>query len=188
MLLDKLNTLRVRYQELISELSKPEVLSDQRTASKLGRELRNIEGVLPMIDEYEESLKSIDEAKSIIDKGGDSDFVDLAREELSELENRIEELEHELMLALIPPDPDEGKDVIVEIRAGTGGEEAALFASELYRMYSRFAERNKLKMNGVSFNETGLGGFKEVTFELSGDEAYSMMKFESGVHRVQRVP
>ncbi len=188
MLLDKLNTLRVRYQELIAELSKPEVLSDQRTASKLGRELRNIEGVLPMIDEYEESLKSIDEAKSIIDKGGDSDFVDLAREELSELETRIEELEHELMLALIPPDPDEGKDVIVEIRAGTGGEEAALFASELYRMYSRFAERNKLKMHGVSFNETGLGGFKEVSFELSGDEAYSMMKFESGVHRVQRVP
>ncbi len=188
MLLDKLNTLRNRYKELVVELSKPEVLSDQQTASRLGRELRNIENILPLMDEYEESLKSIEEARSIIEKSPDADFVELAREELSELEGRVEELEHKLTIALIPPDPDEGKDVIVEIRAGTGGEEAALFAAELYRMYLRFAERNKLKVSGLSSNPTGLGGFKEVTFELSGDDAYSLMKFESGVHRVQRVP
>lgn len=188
MLLDKLNSLRKRYKELVEELSRPEVLSDQRKASSLGREMKNIEEVLPLMDEYEEALKSIEEAKSIIDKSEDSDFVDLARDELSELQERVEQLEDRLTLAIIPPDPDEGKDVIVEIRAGTGGDEAALFAAELYRMYSRFAERNKLKLSGLDSNPTGLGGFKEISFELSGDDAYSLMKFESGVHRVQRVP
>lgn len=188
MLLDKLNTLRNRYKELVAELSKPGVFSDQQTASKLGRELRNIEEILPLIDKYEESLESIKEARSIIEKSIDTDFVELAREELSEEERRVEELEHKLTIALIPPDPDEGKDVIVEIRAGTGGEEAALFAAELYRMYLRFAERNKLKVSGLDSNPTELGGFKEISFELSGNDAYSLMKFESGVHRVQRVP
>jgi peptide chain release factor 1 len=188
MLLDKLNSLRKRYSEIVEELSKVEVLSDQRTASSLGRELRNIDNVMPLIDEYESSLKSIDEAKAIIAKSNDGELVELAREELSEFEVRIDELEHELMMALIPPDPDDGKDVIVEIRAGTGGEEAALFASELYRMYMLFAERNRLKVNNLDSNPTELGGFKEVVFELIGNDAYSLMKFESGVHRVQRVP
>lgn len=188
MLLDKLFSLRHRYSELVEELSKQAVLSDQRMASSLGRELRNIENVMPLIDEYEESLISIDEAKAIIAKSDDGELVELARDELSELEARIDELEHELTLALIPPDPDDGKDVIVEIRAGTGGEEAALFASELYRMYMLFAERKRLKVNNLDSNPTELGGFKEVVFELTGNDAYSLMKFESGVHRVQRVP
>jgi len=188
MLLDKLQSLRNRYEELIEEFSKPEVLSDSRTASRLGKELRKIEETLPLIDEYELSLQSIGEAEAIIEKGDDVDLIELAKEELPGLKQRIVELEHELTIALIPPDPNESKDVIVEIRAGTGGDEAALFASELFRMYLRFAERNRLAASVVNSNTTELGGIKEITFELTGNNAYSLLKFESGVHRVQRVP
>ena len=188
MLIDKLNTLRNRYKELAEELSKPEILSDARTASRLGKELRNIEQTLPLIDEYESILLSIEQAETIIKENSDNDLIELARAELPELNQRILELEKELAIALIPPDPNESKDVILEVRAGTGGEEAALFASSLFRMYLRFAERNKLKVSVVSSNTTELGGYKEITFEMSGENAYSLLKFESGVHRVQRVP
>ncbi|RKZ29092.1 peptide chain release factor 1, partial [bacterium] len=188
MLLDKLKKLRQRYKELTEELSRPEVLSDPRKASQLGKEMRSIHETLPLIEEYEETLEAIDEAEIIISENGDAELVELARDELPRLRETRDELEYRLTLALIPPDPNEGKNVIVEIRAGTGGEEAALFAGDLFRMYSHLAERKKLKLGVLDCNPTELGGFKEIVFELRGEEAYSSMKFESGVHRVQRVP
>ncbi len=188
MLLDKLKKLRERYNELTRELSKPEVLSDARKASRLGREMRQISETLPLIEEYEKTLIAIDEAETILSENGDPELAELARDELPILQDTRDDLEQRLIVALVPPDPNEGNDVIVEIRAGTGGEEAALFAGDLFRMYSRFAERKRLKMTILDSNPTELGGFKEIVFELSGEEAYSATKFESGVHRVQRVP
>ncbi len=188
MFLDKLHNLRERYNELAGELSKPEILSDSRMASRLGREFRFIQETLPSIDEYEQTIQSISEAESIIEEGGDPELIELAREELPGLRENRERLEHNLTIALIPPDPNEGNDVIVEIRAGTGGQEAALFAGTLFRMYKRFSERNKINIKILDSNPTGLGGFKEIVFKIEGAEAYSSTKFESGVHRVQRVP
>ena len=188
MLLDKLKNLRERYAELSEELSDPRVLSDSRKASRLGKEFRGIQDILPLVDDYEQTLEAISEAKAIIEEGSDPELIELAQEELPTLKKKSIELEHRLTLALIPPDPNEGKDVIVEIRAGTGGDEAALFAGSLFRMYSRFAERNNIKLSVLDSNPTELGGFKEIVFKLSGDKAYSSMRFESGVHRVQRVP
>ncbi|HHS50172.1 MAG TPA: peptide chain release factor 1 [candidate division Zixibacteria bacterium] len=188
MLLDKLIKIRERYDELTRELSKPEVLSDSRTAARLGREFRELEASLPLIDEYEQISGEIAESEAIIAEADDDMLEEIAREELPRLRERLEELEEKLTLALIPPDPNEGADVIVEIRAGTGGDEAALFAGSLFRMYSKFAERKRLSVSILDSNPTELGGFKEIVFELSGDDAYSAMKFESGVHRVQRVP
>jgi len=188
MFLDKLHNLRERYNELAGELSKPEILSDSRMASRLGREFRFIQETLPSIDEYEQTIQSISEAESIIEEDNDHELIELAREELPGLRENRERLEHELTIALIPPDPNEGNDVIVEIRAGTGGQEAALFAGALFRMYKRFSERNKINIKILDSNPTGLGGFKEIVFKIEGAEAYSSTKFESGVHRVQRVP
>ena len=188
MLLEKLKKLRTRFDELNIELSKPEVITDARAASKFGRELKKIVETLPLINEYEATLKSIYEAEAILSDGGDPDLINLAKEELPALLENKESLEHKLIFAIVPPDENEGKDVIIEIRAGTGGEEAALFAGNLFRMYSRLAERKGLKLNIIESNTTDIGGVKEVVFELSGETAYSSMKFESGVHRVQRVP
>ncbi|MCK5833897.1 peptide chain release factor 1 [bacterium] len=188
MLIDKLKNLRSRYWELTKELSKPEVLSNSRMASKLGRELREIESNLPLLDEYEKTINQIKEHKAIIEENGDDLLVEIAREEFPQLKARIEELEHKLIIALIPRDPNEGADVIIEIRAGTGGDEAALFVGSLFRMYLRFSERKGLKLSVLDSNPTELGGFKEIVFQLKGEFAYKSMKFESGVHRVQRVP
>ncbi len=188
MLIDKLKNLRSRYDFLAKELSKPEVLSDARTAAKVGREFREIESTLPLIEEYERTLAHISEHEAIIASDSDELLVEIARDELPKLRHEMGRLEHKLTLALIPPDPNDGSDVIVEIRAGTGGEEAALFAGSLFRMYMRFAELKGLKMSILDSNPTELGGYKEIVFQLKGDAAYRSMRFESGVHRVQRVP
>jgi len=188
MLLDKLEKLKDRYKELSLKMSNPDILSDSRKASRLGREMRNLEETLPLIDEYKTVLDSIKEIEGILENESDEELLELANSELPELKERSEKLEEKLVKALVPPDPDEGKDLIVEIRAGTGGDEAALFAGNLFRMYSLLAEKHRIRLNTLDTNPTNLGGFKEIVFELNGEEAYSLMKFESGVHRVQRVP
>ena len=188
MLLDKLQNLRERYSELSIELSKPEILSDSRMAAKLGREFRDIESTLPLIDKYERIAKEIAESEAIIADGTDEILVEIAHEELPRNREALHKLEHRLTVALIPSDPNEGSDVIVEIRAGTGGQEAALFVGSLFRMYHHLSERKNIKLKVLDSNPTELGGFKEIVFKIEGAEAYSSTKFESGVHRVQRVP
>lgn len=185
MLLDKLAGIEARYNEINTELM--EVGDDYQRAADLGRERSDLEPLIQKTGEYRKALESLEEAKSLVE-GDDPELAELAGMEISELESRIPELEFEIKTMLLPKDPRDNRNVIMEIRAGTGGDEAGLFASDLYRMYSRFADNQKWKVEMLSLNETGVGGFKEVSFLIKGHGAYSKLKFESGVHRVQRVP
>jgi len=187
-MLELLDKIEERYNAISHELSKPEVLTDQNRMKTLSREHRHLEDIQAVANEYRTLLKNIAEAKEIIAAGEDDDLVEMARAELEEGKARIGELEDELKIMLLPRDPNDDKDVLVEIRAGTGGDEAALFAADLYRMYSHFAENHGWKVDIISHNPTGVGGFKEIIFGINGSGAYSLLKFESGVHRVQRVP
>ncbi len=187
-MLDLLEKIEKRYREISEELTKPEVLSDQGRRKSLSREHRHLKAIVETAQKYRKLHKDIEGAREIIAAGEDDDLVEMARTELEENETAIEALEDQLRVMLLPRDPNDDKDVVVEIRAGTGGEEAALFAADLYRMYSRFAEDQHWKVETLSSNPTGVGGLKEIIFGISGDGAYSRLKFESGVHRVQRVP
>jgi len=187
-MLELLEKVEKRYREISDKLSQPDILSDQNRMKALSRELRHLEEIKETGDEYCRLLKSVEEARDIIHDNSDGDLVEMARAELEENEPHLEEIEGELKILLLPRDPHDAKDVIVEIRAGTGGDEAALFASDLYRMYTRYAENQGWKIEILSSNPTGVGGFKEIIFGIGGDGAYSKLKFESGVHRVQRVP
>ena len=182
---DRLDDLLIRYEELMEELGSPEVASDTNRFRKLMKEQSDL---APIVETYKE-YKKASQNSQIQDQ---LDQLEENRDEyeaiVAENDARIEELEQELKILLLPKDPNDEKNVIVEIRAGAGGDEAALFASELYRMYVRFAERNRWKTELVSVSENGIGGFKEVVFMITGQGAYSKMKYESGVHRVQRVP
>lgn len=187
-MLDLLNKIERRYRAVAEELTRPEVLSDQGRLKTLSREHRRLKEIMAIGSEYRKRLKEIDEAEEIIAADEDADLVEMARAELDENESHIGELESRLRILLLPRDPNDDKDVVMEIRAGTGGEEAALFAADLFRMYSRFAEDNGWKVEPLSSNPTGVGGMKEIVFGVAGEGAYSHLKFESGVHRVQRVP
>lgn len=183
---DKLEKIEERYAEIERNLSQPDVVRDRDRMASLGREYKELEKVVKLY----RKLKQVDEdlvvAKELLDESGDE--RELASKELEILDNEREELEEELKRALIPKDPDSDKSVIIEIRAGTGGDEAALFVADLFRMYTRYAEIRGWKHEILSSNETGIGGFKEVVFSLDGKGAYERMRFESGTHRVQRVP
>ncbi len=187
-MLELLDKFEKRYREVSDDLIKPEVLSDQNRLKTLSRERRHLEEVVGLGRQYRKLLKDVEGAREIIEADEDADLVEMAQAELEENEAAIEDIEQKLRVLLLPRDPNDDKDVVVEIRAGTGGDEAALFAADLYRMYSRFAEDQGWKIEPLSISPTGVGGLKEIIFGISGDGAYSKLKFESGVHRVQRVP
>lgn len=186
--LTKLQALEEKYTDLSHKLSDPEVMSNQELYAKLAKELASLDEIVKTYQEYKKCIKELEENKDLLEEERDEELRALIREELKTLENKLEELEKLLPLMLLPKDPNDEKSVILELRAGAGGEEAALFASELLRMYQRYAERKGWKFEVLDANETGLGGFKEVIARIDGKGAYSRLKFESGVHRVQRVP
>ena len=185
---DRLDDLLIRYEELMEELGSPEVASDTNRFRKLMKEQSDLAPIVEAYKEYKKAKQDVEDSLALLDEESDEEMREMAKEELNAAKKRIEELEQELKILLLPKDPNDEKNVIVEIRAGAGGDEAALFASELYRMYVRFAERNRWKTELVSVSENGIGGFKEVVFMITGQGAYSRLKYESGVHRVQRVP
>jgi peptide chain release factor 1 len=185
---EALKKARERYAELGKLLSDEKVVSNPKLVMEYSKEMSDLEGLVKKADEYEEVSKGISEAEEIIKSSEDHELVELAKQEIEGLKASHETVERELQAMLIPKDPNDEKNTLVEIRAGTGGEEAALFAADLYRMYAKYAEHKNWKTDIMSSNPTGVGGFKEVVFLVEGKGAYSRLKFESGVHRVQRVP
>ena len=188
MQINKLDKMEARFISLEDQLSDPSVIADQNKWRELSKEHSELAEVVSKYREYKEVLDQAKEALEILGDKSQSDLHELAKEELKESEKRRDELDLEIHKLLIPKDPNDSKNVILEIRAGTGGEEAALFAADLLKMYLKFAERKGWKAEIASANETDLGGFKEVTCTIEGKNAYSILKFESGVHRVQRIP
>jgi len=187
-LLDKLEKVEARYRELESLLARPDVASDPGKTRHLMKELKTLEPVIKALKEYRRVLHDIEDAREIIAGDEDPELVAMAKEELESKESRRESLEEEIKRLLLPRDPLDDRDVIVEIRAGTGGEEAALFASDLFRMYTRYAERKGWRVETLSSSPSEIGGFREIIFSVEGHRAYSRLKHERGVHRVQRVP
>lgn len=185
---DKLEDLLIRLEEILSELQEPDVANDQNRFRKLMKEQNDLTPIVEAYKEYKKCKETAADSLQMLEEESDEELRELAKEELGEAKARIEELEHELKILLLPKDPNDDKNVIVEIRAGAGGDEAALFAAEIYRMYLHFAESKRWKVELVECEEIGIGGMKNVTFMITGNGAYSVMKYESGVHRVQRVP
>ena len=184
----QMDELVKKYDDIATQISDPEVISDQDVWRKLMKEHSDLTPIIDKYKEYKGTLEEIDDALTMLDDQLEDDFKELVKEELAENKSNIERLEDELRLLLLPKDPNDDKNVIVEIRGGAGGDEAALFAADLFRMYSRYAERNHWKVDTMSLNESGIGGFKEAIFMIQGQGAYSKLKYESGVHRVQRIP
>ena len=185
---DRLEDLVRRYEEITNELTEPSVVNDQNRFRKLMKEQADI---LPLVEaylEYKKSQETIEESLMMLEEESDEDMREMLKEELNDAKKRIEELENHLKILLLPKDPNDDKNVIVEIRAGAGGDEAALFAAELYRMYVHYAEGRRWKVETMEVDDTGIGGMKSVNFMVTGNGAYSVLKYESGVHRVQRVP
>jgi peptide chain release factor 1 len=185
---DRLEETERRYRELEAEMARPEVAADYDRLQALAREHASLQEVVAILGEYRHLRDSLDQARAILDDGSDPELVSLARDEVERDEVRLELLEDRLQRALVPKNPFDEKDVIVEIRAAAGGDEATLFAGDLFRMYSRYAERQRWAVEVLDSNQSDLGGFKEIVFEVRGRGAYSRLKYESGVHRVQRVP
>ena len=187
-MIEKLEVIEKRYGELTRLLADPKVISDREQWQKYAKEHSEYEDVMQLYGEYKKLLSDIEGCEDIIKSGGDEELAELAKADLDELKEKREKLELEIKKLLLPADPDDNKNVIIEIRAGAGGEEAGLFGAVLQRMYMRYAERMRWKCEQLSINETDLGGIKESVFMISGKGAFSMLKYESGVHRVQRVP
>ena len=187
-MLDKLQVLEDKYMDLTEKISDMEVINDQKVWQKYMKEHADLEPIVNKYREYRNVLNDLRESKSILEEESDEELRELAKMEISELEGQVEPLEAELKILLLPKDPNDEKNVIVEIRGGAGGDEAALFAGNLFRMYSRYAERRRWKIELLSASDTGVGGYKEVSFLIKGKGAYSRLKYESGVHRVQRIP
>ncbi|MBQ6634260.1 MAG: peptide chain release factor 1 [Ruminococcus sp.] len=186
---EKLQALEDKFNEINERLMQPEVVNDGRLYTELMKEYKTLEPIAQSFGEYKKEKESFDEAKDLLEGGGlDKDFKEMVQAQFEESKDRMAELEQELKIMLLPKDPNDEKNVIIEIRGGAGGEEAALFAGSLYRMYTMYASSQGWQTELLNANETELGGFKEVTFSVSGNGAYSRLKYESGVHRVQRVP
>ncbi|MEE1027229.1 MAG: peptide chain release factor 1 [Agathobacter sp.] len=185
---DKLEDLLNHYEELMNTLSEPDVANDPKRFQKLMKEQSDLAPIVEAYKEYKQSKQNIEDSLAMLDEESDEEMRALAKEELNDSKARVEELEDKLKILLLPKDPNDDKNVIVEIRAGAGGEEAALFAAEIYRMYVHYAESRRWKVETLEADETGIGGMKSVDFMVSGQGAYSVLKYESGVHRVQRVP
>lgn len=187
-MLEKLETIKENFRELTEKLSDPATIANQSEFQKLARRRAELEPVVQAFDDYKQKLESLEGARQMLAGEKDPEMREMAEMEIEELEPVLEKMEAELKMLLIPKDADDNKNTIIEIRAGTGGEEAALFAANLYRMYTRYAESRGWKCEMMSINDTGIGGIKEVVFSIQGSGVYGRLKFESGVHRVQRVP
>ena len=187
-MLDKLNVVFQRYNEVNDLIIQPDIISDSKRYVKLNREYKNLKPLVDAREEYVELTSRIEEAKTVLKEEKDPDFRDMAKLELDELEPAFLELEEAIKILLIPKDPEDDKNALVEIRQGAGGDEGAIFAGDLFRMYQRYCEGKGWKIEVISMNEGTAGGFKEVSFEVTGESVYGILKYESGVHRVQRVP
>jgi len=185
---DRLDDMIIHYEEVMQALNEPGVTDDQSRFRKLMKEQSDLSPIVDTYKAYKQAKQDIEDSLALLEEESDEEMRELAKEELSDAKKRVEALEQELKILLLPKDPNDDKNIILEIRAGAGGDEAALFASELYRMYVNYAESQHWKVEIVSLNENGIGGFKEVVAMITGKGAYSKMKYESGVHRVQRVP
>lgn len=185
---DKLEDLLIRFEEIMGELNEPTVANNQERFRRLMKEQSDLTPIVNAYKEYKKSQQDVEDSLAMLDEEADEEMREMLKEELSGAKKRIEELEQELKILLLPKDPNDDKNVIVEIRAGAGGDEAALFAAEIYRLYVHYAESQRWKVETMNVDEIGIGGMKEVNFMISGQGAYSKLKYESGVHRVQRVP
>jgi len=186
-MLKKLEEIKKRYDAVIAELSDPETFKDQQKFKELSQERKHLEPIMEAHKEYAALLAHIEDDENVL-RGNDEELKELVKDELDDLKSQRERMEDEIKFLLIPPDPNDDKNTILEIRAGTGGDEAALFAHDLYRMYVRFAERQNWKIEELNASYIGLGGIKEISFSIKGEGVYGQLKYESGVHRVQRVP
>ncbi len=187
-MLEKLKLVENRFNELNDLIIQPDIISDQNRYIQISKEYKDIKKIIEKGDQYKNLLANQSEAKEIISNENDQEMIEMAEMQLEEAENEIPTVEEELKLLLIPKDPDDSKNVVVEIRAGTGGDEASIFAGDLYRMYTKFSESKKWSVNLVDLSEGTSGGYKEIIFEVNGEDVYGHLKFEAGVHRVQRVP
>ena len=186
---EKLDEVEKRYEEVNALVCSPDIVSDQEKYTKLMKELKHLSPVVEKYREYKKALQNIEDSKLMLEEGSaDAEFIQMVKDELEKSKQDEERIAEELKVLLLPRDPNDDKNVIIEIRGGAGGEESALFAGVLFRMYSMYAESKGFKTEVINANETGLGGYKEISFSVEGDGAYSRFKFESGVHRVQRVP
>lgn len=185
---DRLEDLLIRYEEIMGELAEPGVADNQSRYRMLMKEQSDLLPIIDAYTEYKKSKQAVEDSLEMLGEESDEDMREMLKEELNDSKKRIEELEQKLKILLLPKDPNDDKNVIVEIRAGAGGDEAALFAAEIYRMYVHYAESRRWKVETIEVEEIGIGGMKNVTFMLTGQGVYSVMKYESGVHRVQRVP
>ena len=185
---DKLDDILIRLEEVLNELNEPTVANDTVRFQKLMKEQSDLQPIADAYTEYKNCKQTVEDSLMMLEEETDEEMKEMLKEELSDAKKRIEELEHELKILLLPKDPNDDKNVIMEIRGGAGGDEAALFAGDLFRMYTRYAEKHGWKTEFMSASESDLGGFKEVCFMITGQGAYSRLKYESGVHRVQRVP
>ena len=188
MLTDKIDIVKKRYEEIYQIISNPEVIADQKKYIELNKELKELSVLVNKGELYKEAINQKDEAEDYIKSSNDKDMIEMAKEQLEISKQSIEKLEEEIKILLIPKDPDDTKNVVVEIRAGTGGDEASIFAGDLFRMYTKFSQERKWNLSIVDTSEGTAGGFKEVIFEIAGEDVYGELKYESGVHRVQRVP
>ena len=187
-MLEKLRALEEKFKELSNLIIQPDIISDQKQYVKISKEYKDLKEIVDKINEYNTIKENIHEAEEILKSESDQEMIELASSELSSNKDLINEIEEELKIMLIPKDPDDSKNIVMELRAGTGGDEASIFAGDLFRMYSKFAEKRGWKVNIVDLNEGTAGGFKEIIIEINGENVYGTLKFESGVHRVQRVP
>lgn len=185
---DRIEDILRKYEDITMELNEPSVIADQERFRKLMKEQKNLEPLVECYNEYKKCKETIEESLLMLDEESDPDMKEMLKEELQTAKDRIPELENQLKILLLPKDPNDDKNVIVEIRAGVGGDEAALFAADMYRLYTRYAERQGWRVETMSVEDIGIGGIKTVSFMIKGNGAYSRLKFESGVHRVQRIP
>ena len=187
-MLEKLEIVKQRFDEVTDLIIQPDIISDQKRYVQLNKEYKDLKEIVEKSAEYKQLLNNIAEAEEIIADGSDAEMVEMAKMELEDAKGKIPELEETIRFMLIPKDPEDAKNVVMEIRAGTGGDEASIFAGDLHRMYTKYCEGRGWKVNVVDFNEGTVGGFKEIIFEVNGEDVYGTLKFEAGVHRVQRVP
>ena len=187
-ILKKLSQAETRFHEIEADLSKPEIISNNKEFSKLNKEYKNLQPLITAYQNYKNIISNIETNKAILEEEDDAELQEMAKEELEELTKQLEAAEQEIKLLLLPKNPEDEKNAIIEIRAGTGGDEASLFAGELFRMYQKFCEQKKFKIEVTHFTEGTMGGFKEIVANIIGEGAYGLLKYESGVHRVQRVP
>ncbi|MFB9054580.1 peptide chain release factor 1 [Formosa undariae] len=187
-MLDKLQIVKQRFDEVSDLIIQPDIITDQKRYVQLNKEYKDLRGLMDKREEYISLTENINESEEIISDGSDAEMVDMAKMQLDEAKTRIPELEEEIKVMLIPKDPEDSKNAVVELRAGTGGDEASIFAGDLFRMYSKYCEARGWKVDTVDYSEGTNGGFKEIQFEVTGEDVYGTLKFEAGVHRVQRVP